>query len=255
VPSHRPARGRHRLPAPPPPPATGRHRTKGASRSRYTAVATTALLGAGVVALATGSALPTHGVAAADAAARFDPALGRADVSDQIRHLQLAVRPATVAASRPTATRRATAARASRATARTRRATVRIAPPRWVRPGTGHLSSCFCARWGVMHEGIDLAAPWGSPIYAAGAGRVMRAGPSNGFGNLIVIRHADGSETWYGHEEAILVSVGQQVRAGQRIARVGSLGESTGPHLHFQVMIDGHAVDPIPWLAARGVHV
>jgi murein DD-endopeptidase MepM/ murein hydrolase activator NlpD len=83
----------------------------------------------------------------------------------------------------------------------------------------------------------------------------MRAGPSNGFGNLIVIKHADGTETWYGHEEAVLVSVGQYVRAGQRIALVGSLGESTGPHLHFQVMVHGTAVDPVPWLAARGVHV
>lgn len=130
--------------------------------------------------------------------------------------------------------------------------------PKWVRPGTGYLSSCFCARWGTFHYGIDLAAPYGSPIYAAGDGVVIEAGPAQGFGEWIAIQHANGDVTIYGHEYKLLVHVGERVQAGQLIALVGSEGESTGPHLHFEVRIgglEGKRVDPIPWLAARGVKI
>jgi murein DD-endopeptidase MepM/ murein hydrolase activator NlpD len=130
--------------------------------------------------------------------------------------------------------------------------------PRWVRPGTGVLSSCFCARWGTFHYGIDLAAPYGSPIYAAGDGVVIEAGPAQGFGEWIAVQHSNGDVSVYGHEYKLLVHIGERVQAGQLIALVGSEGESTGPHLHFEVRIggiDGQRIDPIPWLAARGVTI
>ncbi len=130
--------------------------------------------------------------------------------------------------------------------------------PRWVRPGTGYLSSCFCSRWGTFHYGIDLAAPYGSPIYAAGDGIVIKVGRASGFGNWVVIQHANGDVTIYGHEYKYLVHEGERVQAGQLIALVGSEGASTGPHLHFEVRIgglDGIRVDPVPWLAERGVTI
>src|SRR5262249_12251153 len=122
------------------------------------------------------------------------------------------------------------------ATSRSRREALR---PRWVRPGTGVLTSTFGPRWGTFHYGIDLAAPYGSPIYAAGDGLVIEAGPASGFGNWVVIQHANGDVTVYGHMYKYLVRVGERVQAGQLIALVGSEGESTGPHLHFEVHLGG----------------
>ena len=96
-----------------------------------------------------------------------------------------------------------------------------------------------------------------TPIYAAGSGTVKRAGSATGFGQAIYIQHAGGWVTTYGHIEAIYVSVGQHVSAGQVIAGMGSRGFSTGVHLHFEVSqgMYGSRVDPIPWLAARGIYV
>jgi len=141
------------------------------------------------------------------------------------------------------------------ASSRSRREALR---PHWVRPGTGYLSSCYCARWGTFHYGIDLAAPYGSPIYAVGDGVVVDAGPASGFGQWVVIQHANGDMSVYGHMYKILVHKGERVQAGQLIALVGSEGESTGPHLHFEVRvggINGDRVDPMPWLAARGIKI
>jgi murein DD-endopeptidase MepM/ murein hydrolase activator NlpD len=129
---------------------------------------------------------------------------------------------------------------------------------KWVRPGTGTISSCFCERWGTFHWGVDLAAPYGAPIYAAGDGVVLRAGPATGFGQAVYIQHANGDTTVYGHMEKILVTDGEHVHAGQEIALVGAEGEATGPHLHFEVHQGseyGTKIDPGPWLAARGVHL
>jgi murein DD-endopeptidase MepM/ murein hydrolase activator NlpD len=129
---------------------------------------------------------------------------------------------------------------------------------KWVRPGTGTISSCFCSRWGTFHWGVDLAAPYGAPIYAAGDGVVLRAGPATGFGQAVYIQHGNGDTTVYGHMEKILVTEGEHVHAGQEIALVGAEGEATGPHLHFEVHQGseyGTKIDPGPWLAARGVHL
>jgi murein DD-endopeptidase MepM/ murein hydrolase activator NlpD len=128
-----------------------------------------------------------------------------------------------------------------------------------VLPSAGTTSSCYGARWGVTHFGIDIAAPTGTPIYAATSGVVERAGPATGFGLAVYLRADDGTVTVYGHESRYLVTAGQRVVAGQEIAEVGARGQATGPHLHFEVHPDGEmysgAVDPARWLRAHGVAV
>lgn len=127
----------------------------------------------------------------------------------------------------------------------------------WVNPvPSAKLTSCFCERWGTMHWGIDLAAPLGTPIGAVGDGVVLKAGPASGFGLAIYIQHENGDVTVYGHMYVMDVKTGDIVHAGQQIAEVGANGNSTGPHLHLEVHVGGIAgqkIDPIPWLAARGV--
>jgi murein DD-endopeptidase MepM/ murein hydrolase activator NlpD len=104
----------------------------------------------------------------------------------------------------------------------------------------------------ARHQGIDLAAPIGTPIYATADGIVVAAGwNSGGYGNLIKVDHGRGIETRYGHLSAILVSPGQHVVRGQQIARMGSTGRSTGSHLHYEVRIDGGAVNPIPFMKSN----
>ncbi len=133
------------------------------------------------------------------------------------------------------------------------------ARPQAVLPVNGaRLSSTYGYRWGTLHAGIDLAAPMGTPEYAAMDGVVIKAGAASGFGLAVYIQHENGDVTVYGHMEEILVSEGQAVRAGDTIALLGNRGQSTGPHLHFEVHvggIDGEKVDPLPWLAERGVVV
>jgi murein DD-endopeptidase MepM/ murein hydrolase activator NlpD len=108
---------------------------------------------------------------------------------------------------------------------------------------------------GGTHPGVDLAATYGTPIYAAAEGDVLYWGPAQGFGNWIVLQHPGGIQTVYGHMafNELLVGPTAHVAAGQLIARVGSEGESTGPHLHFEVHVDNARVDPVVWLRAHGV--
>jgi murein DD-endopeptidase MepM/ murein hydrolase activator NlpD len=127
------------------------------------------------------------------------------------------------------------------------------AQDRWVRPGNGRFTSGFKRRWGRWHKGIDLAAPTGSPIVAAADGVVIFAGPMNGFGRLVLIRHSSTVVTAYGHMSAYRTHVGEHVKAGELIALVGSAGHSTGPHLHFEVRINGVQVNPRPFLAKHRV--
>jgi murein DD-endopeptidase MepM/ murein hydrolase activator NlpD len=115
-------------------------------------------------------------------------------------------------------------------------------------PVNAPITSPFGWRWGRMHEGIDLGAAYGTPIAAAGAGTVIYAGWLGGYGNLTVIDHGGGLSTAYGHQSQIGVSVGQHVEQGQIIGNVGSTGHSTGPHLHFEVRVNGQAVDPLGYL-------
>lgn len=115
-------------------------------------------------------------------------------------------------------------------------------------PVSGPVTSTFGLRWGRMHEGIDIAAPGGTPIVAAGAGIVIFAGWLGGYGQLVVVDHGGGVATAYAHMSQIGSSVGQQVGQGQVIGYVGSTGHSTGNHLHFEVRVNGVARDPLGYL-------
>lgn len=120
----------------------------------------------------------------------------------------------------------------------------------YIWPTKGVLTSGYGWRWGRMHRGIDIAAPMGTPVFAAAAGVVIRAGwNSGGYGNVVDVQHADGSFTRYAHNRRILVQPGQQVQQGQHISEMGSTGFSTGPHCHFEVHPQGKAaVNPIAFL-------
>ena len=100
-----------------------------------------------------------------------------------------------------------------------------------------------------MHQGVDIAAPVGTPIQAARAGVVTFSGDRGGYGNLVIVDHGDGNQTRYGHCERLNVQPGQRVEAGEVIATVGSTGRSTGPHLHFELRQNGEAVAPSAWLS------
>ena len=140
------------------------------------------------------------------------------------------------------------------AAARVTRAQDRTPLHRWVRPNWGPLTSGFGYRWGRLHAGIDIAGPYGSTIVAATDGCISYAGPESGYGEVMRISDWDGTQTVYGHMSSFLRHSGC-VSAGTPIATVGSGGDATGPHLHFEVRIGGTPVNPIPFLAKRGVYI
>jgi len=115
-------------------------------------------------------------------------------------------------------------------------------------PVVGPVTSPFGWRWGRMHEGIDIAVPSGTPVHAAAAGTVIYAGWMSGYGNLVAIDHGGGISTAYGHNTSLAVAVGQHVEQGQVISYAGSTGHSTGPHVHFEVRVNGVARDPLGYL-------
>jgi len=114
----------------------------------------------------------------------------------------------------------------------------RLVRPQFAMPTRGVWTSGFGYRWGVLHGGIDIANSIGTPIVAAADGVVIEAGPTAGYGAYVKIRHSDGTVTLYGHINSWLVSVGERVMAGDQIATMGNRGNSTVPHLHFQVMLN-----------------
>ena len=122
-------------------------------------------------------------------------------------------------------------------------------------PAQGTFTSGFGPRWGSAHNGVDIANEIGTPIYAVMDGTVINAGPASGFGNWVRIQHGDGSISVYGHMQAgmIYVTEGQTVRCGDNIAGIGSEGQSTGPHLHFEIHTSGGPIDPVPWFAQYGI--
>ncbi|PZO91330.1 MAG: hypothetical protein DI623_03815 [Sphingomonas sanxanigenens] len=105
----------------------------------------------------------------------------------------------------------------------------------------------------AMHAGVDIPGATGTPIYATADGVVERAGRAGGYGNLVELNHGRGIQTRYGHLSQILVAEGARVKRGDLIARMGSTGRSTGPHLHYEVRLDGRAVNPIPFLETADV--
>lgn len=123
-------------------------------------------------------------------------------------------------------------------------------------PAEGALTSPFGPRWGSFHYGIDIANTLGTPIFSVMDGTVIDSGPASGYGQWIRIKHDDGSVSVYGHMQTLDVSVGEHVTAGQKIAGMGSLGFSTGSHLHFEIHPDGTTpVDPAAWLAQHGINL
>ena len=128
-----------------------------------------------------------------------------------------------------------------------------------IAPTSGSTTSCFGPRWGTFHYGVDIGAPIGNPVYTPLGGRVSRAGAASGFGQAVYITHDNGNVTVYGHVSRIFVSTGQRVYEGQNIAAVGNEGQSTGPHLHFEVHTNGNlygnAINPVPWLEDLGIYL
>jgi murein DD-endopeptidase MepM/ murein hydrolase activator NlpD len=115
-------------------------------------------------------------------------------------------------------------------------------------PVQGPVTSPFGWRWGRMHEGIDIGVGYGTPIHAAAGGVVIYCGWEEGYGNFVVIDHGGNLATAYGHQSSIAVACGQQVNQGDVIGYVGCTGHCFGPHLHFEVRVDGNPVDPLGYL-------
>ncbi len=118
----------------------------------------------------------------------------------------------------------------------------------FIMPASGKITSPYGGRWGRMHNGIDIGAPTGTPIKASDTGVVIFSGNQGSYGNLIKIDHKNGYVTYYAHCSELLVSEGETVTQGQLIARVGSTGNSTGPHCHFEIQTNGAAQDPMAFL-------
>jgi len=148
-----------------------------------------------------------------------------------------------------------------RAKARERARKAAIAAARaWRAPLSGYRISSPFGEYSYirsgMHTGLDLSAPEGTPVNAVAAGEVVSAAYDGSFGNKVVVRHSDGTETWYCHLSAIAVSVGQAVGNTTQVGNVGSTGNVTGPHLHLEVHPGGgDPVDPMSWMAAHGVQL
>ncbi|WP_245852274.1 M23 family metallopeptidase [Blastococcus aggregatus] len=249
-------------------PTPGRHAAAHRSRrapqtSRRPGILLGALLAGGVAAAALGSS-GTAGASAESTSvlAAQQQLVGAEEQLEVLPQASVSVAEAQarlqeVAASR--AARAEAAAEAQAAAAEAEAAAAEAARPKTVMPIKGaRLTSTFASRWGTFHYGIDLAAPMRTPEYAAADGVVLRAGSASGFGLAVYILHENGDVTVYGHMDKILVAPGDYVDAGETIALLGNRGQSTGPHLHFEVHkggIDGKRIDPLVWLRGRGVDI
>ena len=184
---------------------------------------------------------------------------GARDAYQQYQQQKAAEEAAAAAAAERAAREAAAAASAAQSAAGSGSAASNGGSGPYVKPTSGRTSSCFGARWGVNHNGMDIAAPIGTPVYAAHSGVVARAGTASGFGYAVYIEGDDGAVTVYGHVNRYFVRAGERVTAGEQIAEVGNRGQSTGPHLHFEVHPGGAlhsgAINPAPWLRARGVSI
>lgn len=126
-----------------------------------------------------------------------------------------------------------------------------IIPPTYVKPiSGGRYTSGYGYRWGRLHKGVDWACPVGTTVYASCGGTVIQASYNGGYGNNVVISHPDGRLTRYAHNSKLLVHVGQKVEQGEAIALSGNTGRSTGPHVHFEIYINGTAVNPLKYIGS-----
>jgi murein DD-endopeptidase MepM/ murein hydrolase activator NlpD len=206
-------------------PYQGRRRLPKLPSRRYFAVVSTAIMAAGVVALGAQIVLPEH---------LSNPDAGSVVFADQ---LDAADEAARLQDNGPAIILDASAADV------------------WLLPLRMRytISSDFAIRWGAMHFGVDLAAPSGTPIHATHAGTVMIADWYGGYGLCVEIDNGNGITTIYGHASALNVTRGEQVQAGDVISYVGTTGNSTGDHLHYEILVNGGEYDPLRFMREHGV--
>jgi murein DD-endopeptidase MepM/ murein hydrolase activator NlpD len=209
----------------------GRRRLPKLPSRRYAAVVTTAFMGASFVALAAGTMPDSLKDAGGDPTAQVLSVEDRLNAIDKANRSDGRYGPAVSADQ--------------------------DAPDLWMLPlkAKFEITTLFQMRWGTMHFGVDMAAPEGTPIYAAHAGTVTVAGWEGGYGLATFIDHGKGIETVYGHQSSLYVAAGQHVEAGQMIGRVGTTGYSTGAHLHFEVNINKGHIDPMKFMLQNGVDI
>jgi murein DD-endopeptidase MepM/ murein hydrolase activator NlpD len=211
----------------------GRRRLPKLPSRRYAAVVATAFIGATVVALTAGAVVPDNLASqyGNDASAQTLSVADRLNALDQANRTDDRYGPAVSVDPN--------------------------APDVWLLPlrTKFEITTLFEMRWGTMHFGVDMAAPEGTPYYAAHSGVVTLAREDGGYGYSIRIDHGNGVETVYGHSSALFVTFGQHVEAGQKIGLVGSTGFSTGSHLHFEVNVNGGHRDPMRFMMEHGVDI
>jgi murein DD-endopeptidase MepM/ murein hydrolase activator NlpD len=240
-----------------------RHRLRKRPGGRALILGAAALVGlglAGVSVATTDHGTPTPAAVALDEQARVDAA-ARADRSarEPSAPVSPTATPSPTTAS-PTASPLAIATKQAAPKFKpTPKKTASKPKATWVIPMKGaQITSCYGQRWGTLHAGIDFAMPEGTPIHAAAAGTVVKAGDvGDGYGNSVFIDHGNGYLTHYAHQSRIAVSVGAKVSAGEVIGYEGATGDATGPHLHFEVHQGQmwNQIDPAPFLRARGIDV
>lgn len=238
------------------------HRTRGQHRAswaaelspllagtqrRYTAVVGSAVAGASIVAMATGAGMPSE---------ERDPGTSRA-VADIAALAEETSAPEPVegqAQADPATNTPVTTAEEVALTERTSPVTGQAAQIAWT-PMLDNITitSLFGQRWGRNHNGVDFDAATGDPVYAAYPGTVTHAGWESGFGNLVIVDHGDGVETYYAHNSEVLVSEGDWVDAGGQISNAGNTGRSFGSHVHFEIHVNGQPVEPLNYLAEAGL--
>lgn len=213
----------------------------------------TLVAGAGSAFAAESKAAPVAGTAAAAVAAQAET---QAKAAAQVKAAKAQAAKAAKAAQVKAAAKKAAAKPAAAKKAKG-----------WVKPVASYaLSASFNqggAMWAHKHSGQDFAVPTGTPVKAAGAGTVVKAGPNGGgdgpaYGNAIVVKHANGTYSQYAHLSKIKVHIGQKVGAGQQIALSGNTGNSSGPHLHFEIRTTpnyGSAINPAAFLRTHGVTI
>jgi murein DD-endopeptidase MepM/ murein hydrolase activator NlpD len=192
-------------------------------------VVTTTFLGAGVVALGAGAAVPD---------AKQDPTTYSLDASELDNRALEQERASRNGRTGPTTS------------------IGQPAPNVWVLPVRDYtFTSPFGSRWGRLHAGVDLGRTEGTPYYAAHGGVVTKSAWFGGYGYCIIVDHGNGVETIYGHSSKLIAREGQRVETGDVLGLVGNTGHSFGAHLHFEVHINGQPTDPVPYLRARGVDI
>jgi murein DD-endopeptidase MepM/ murein hydrolase activator NlpD len=234
--------------------ASSRIRTRLAGRSRQV-IAVAALTGVASLGLVAAALEDTPNTSDAAATAERQRAEAAFQANRSTRESQT---PAATESATPTATATDTPSTATETPA-AQAATPEAAPkaaPAWVDPmPAGDISSCYGPRWGTMHAGVDLFTDENEPIQSVGKGTVVAAGWAySGYGISVVVDHHNGFLTHYAHMNKTAVSIGDEVGAGTLIGYEGSTGDSTGPHLHFEVHAGmWNQIEPAQWLRDRGV--